>query len=134
MRRRFLARLRLGTSQVDDPPDAGGARGRGERLGGEPVSGHEIGRAERVHQVVGHVDAVEHARQRRRFAEVALDDLHPPCPRHVPQPGGRAGQAAHGVTGVDEPGDEAPADVAGGTGDETSHVSACPQVAPGKQS
>ena len=116
---------RVEAAEVDDPPHAGALGGRGEGRGRLAVAcPRSRGRAERVDEVVGDVDAVERARRASPAPSVALDastwSIHGPATAAR-----RAGQAAHPVAGGEQLGHQPAADVAGGAGHQapsSSHV------------
>ncbi|GIE53379.1 hypothetical protein Ani05nite_69130 [Amorphoplanes nipponensis] len=81
---------------------------------------------ERVHEEVRDVDARERGRQRGRIGQVALNHLDLSGPGHIPEPARAAREAADGVAGLEQAGGQAPADVAGGARDETTHTNTVP--------
>ena len=106
-------------AQVDDPVHAGVGRGPRRGLGHRLFLGFEARSGRHgVDQVVKHVDAVQGRAQGIAVVEAALDDLDVGQPRNAGDLGRRADQDLHGVPGLQQPGDQTAADVAGGAGDE----------------
>ncbi len=111
------------TAEVDDllEPGLGGRVPEARRRLSVPLG--EAGAAfHAVHQVVGRPHPVEGRPERGRVGEVGLHDLDVADPRHARELLRRPGQAAHAVTSLEERRHEAPADVAGGAGDEDGAV------------
>ncbi len=79
--------------------------------------------AHRVHEVVDDLDIGHRPVDRGAIGEVALDDVDRCRPRHVAQSLGPAHEHPHLVPGLDEPGHEPSADVAGRAGHEYAHES-----------
>ncbi len=106
-------------AQVDDAADPGGTGLLGEGPGRAPVLLLEVtAGTEGVHQVVGHLHALERGSQALRVGDVAPDDLGPARPGVVAEVGGGTGQTAHAVARVEQLGDEPAADVSAGPGHE----------------
>ncbi|EOY45544.1 putative integral membrane protein [Streptomyces lividans 1326] len=125
VRRQFALRHpgRGQAAQVDDAPHAcrGGALGEGARR--PPVGRLEVvATTQRVHQVVGHIDALHRPRHRVGVGHVAPHHLGLAGPRMVAQPVRGAGQAPHPVSGVEQFGHETPPDVSGRAGDQAAQA------------
>ncbi len=105
--------------QVDDVPDTGAGRSVPERCGRPAVGLVERPRtAHGVHQVVRDLDSRHGPVERLGVGDVALDDLDPVAPRRVSELARVAHEATDPVAGLEQLGDEAAPDVAGGAGDE----------------
>lgn len=103
------------SAEVDDLAHAGGGRGVTERLRSQPVAGGEVGGAPHgVDEEVGGVHAGERLDQGVGVGDVAPRRFDVVAPGQVVELRGGAGQAADGVPGGEQLGDEAAADVAGG--------------------
>lgn len=85
-------------SEIDDASYSGGTGPLPEDSRRPPVGLLEVAsRAQRVHQVVGDIDAPHGLLDRSAVRDVPADHLRLPCPRMVAQPLRGAGQAAHPV-------------------------------------
>jgi hypothetical protein len=110
-------------AEVDDAPHTGVACGAGDDRGGAPVDGREVALDQGVHEEVHDVDVRAGGTHRVLVEQVTAHDLGVTGPRDLPQLGGVADQATHGVALGEESGGQSAADVAGGAGDEMSHAS-----------
>ena len=117
-------------AEVHDPLDRGAGRRVAEGGGRLAVARREVGpAAHRVDEVVGRVDTVHGALERRRVGHVAPHDLDPASPLLVADLGGVAGEAADRVAGGEELGNEPAADVAGRARHEDGgHPGSLPRV------
>ena len=114
---RQAARALSQTAEVDDPPDAGRECRLAEDARGLPVARGEILAAHRMDQVVGGVDAFESPRRGRGVERVASGDLRRGR-RAAVQRFGPAHEATHRYASPLELGEQSPADVARGAGQE----------------
>ena len=69
-------------------------------------------------QVVEHVDAVQRCAEHVAVVEAAGDDFNLLQPRHAGDLGRSPDDDFHRVPGLEEPGNQPPADIAGGAGDK----------------
>ena len=114
-----LLALGMDAAEVDDPPHVGVLRGGGEGARTLPVAlGEAATPAHGVDQVVGDVDPVQRGLQARRILDVGLHHLDLCAPGAVLEPVGVARHRAHPQSGGQQRGDQAPADVSAGAGDQ----------------
>ncbi len=108
-------------AEVDDLLDSSPLGGGPEGLGRSTVLfGEIVGVAHRVHEVVRRPDSLHGRRQRIDVGHVAGHDLDPLAPLDRVELRRRTSDAPHRVPGVEQLGNEATPDVAGGAGDEDS--------------
>lgn len=107
------------SAEVDDPLDAAGMGLRGEDLGSAAIGVFEVGTgAERVHQVVGDIDAAQSRSDRLGVLNVTAHRVDVMGPGMITQLAGRASHAADPVTGRQQFRHQPASDVPGGPGHE----------------
>ncbi len=109
------------TAEIHDAPHTGCLRPFPEDAGRAAVGVLEVlAAAERVHQVVGHVDVPHRRGDRVRVRDIPSHHFRLTGPRVVAQLAGGAGQTAHPVTGGQQLGHQPAADVARGSGHQAA--------------
>ena len=105
-------------AEIDDAPDPGASGGLGQSPRRAPVTLLEpaLPLGHGVDQVVDRVEPVQKGGQGTGVEEIPARHLHPVPPGAAGELLGASGQAAHPVALVQEPGDQAAPDVAGGPG------------------
>ena len=110
--------MRRQATEVDEPLDTGAAHGGRERRRAATVGRREVAAgvaAHRVHEVVGHLGAVQRLGQPGARQHVAADDAHA---TRQPRPAGIAHQARDAMAPVQQRGQQRAADGAGRPGEQ----------------
>ena len=109
-------------SEVDDAAQAGVGGGRPEIGGGNSIEvGEVLSRCHRVDQIQRRLAPRYRFLHRRGIEKVTLHHFDPMSPRMEGKLRRGTGETPDLIAGVEQPGDDASSDVAGGAGDENAH-------------